>query len=102
RHPDAYLRAAGREEARASVRALDADDLAFEFMLNALRLRDGVPAALFTARTGLPLARVTPILAAARERGLLEPDEERLRASALGRRFLNDLVAMFLPDGARN
>jgi len=102
RHPDAYLRAAGREEARASVRTLDADDLAFEFMLNALRLREGVPTALFSARTGLPLARVAPILAAARERGLLEQDAERLRASALGRRFLNDLVAMFLPAGARN
>lgn len=97
RHPDAYLRDAGNENARVDLRALDPGDLLFEFMLNALRLHDGFPVALFEARTGLPLDRAAPLLAAAQARHLLEYDRTTIRPSALGRRFLNDLVAMFLP-----
>ncbi len=100
RHPEAYLRGAGNDMACASVRVLDADDLLFEFMLNALRLCDGFPAALFEARTGLPYARLAPLLARARAQGLLEADGQTIRATALGRRFLNDLTALFLPAAA--
>ncbi|HET9762091.1 MAG TPA: oxygen-independent coproporphyrinogen III oxidase-like protein, partial [Casimicrobiaceae bacterium] len=71
----------------------------FEFMLNALRLTDGVPASLFAERTGFPLAIVAGALREAESRGLLEPDPARLCATALGRRFLNDLQARFLPPG---
>ena len=74
------------------------DELPFEFMLNALRLTDGVPATLFAERTGLPLAAIAGERALAVERGLLEPDPTRLRATPLGLRFLNDLLAMFLRD----
>jgi oxygen-independent coproporphyrinogen-3 oxidase len=74
-----------------------ARDLPFEFMLNALRLTDGVPAALFAERTGLPLAVVARPVAEATRRGLLDPDPQRLRATPLGRRFLNDLQSLFLP-----
>ncbi|MBS0327902.1 MAG: oxygen-independent coproporphyrinogen III oxidase-like protein [Proteobacteria bacterium] len=77
--------------------AVERATLAFEFMLNALRLADGVPAALFAERTGLPLASVARTIGAAAERGLMEPGPTLLKPTALGRRFLNDLQQMFLP-----
>jgi len=73
-------------------------EAAFEFLLNALRLTEGFTAALFEARTGLPLSAVGTALAEARERGLLEHRDGRVRATALGRCFLDDLVALFLPE----
>ncbi len=103
RQPAAYLKAALGSQPRAAVaetRELSTRDLPFEFMLNALRLVEGVPAQIFADTTGMSLADVNRTLAAAVERGLLAPDPTVLRATALGRRFLNDLQAMFLeaPD----
>jgi len=66
-------------------------------MLNALRLVDGVPAALFAERTGYPLAQIARTIAAATNKGLLDPDPTVLKPTELGRRFLNDLQALFLP-----
>jgi len=71
-------------------------DIGFEFMLNALRLADGVPATLFAERTGHPLATVQRELASARSRGLIESDPLTIRPTRLGRRFLNDLQQIFL------
>jgi len=71
-------------------------DIGFEFMLNALRLIDGVPKTLFAERTGYPLALVRSDLATAEARGLLEPDPTTIRPTALGQRFLNDLQQIFL------
>ena len=70
--------------------------LPFEFMLNTLRLVDGVPATLFQERTGLPLSTVSAHLRNAEEKGLLEPGVQRIRPSEKGRRFLNDLLQEFL------
>jgi oxygen-independent coproporphyrinogen-3 oxidase len=74
------------------------DDIGFEFMLNALRLTEGVPAALFAERTGYPLTLVRRGLEAAEARGLIERDPASIRPTELGRRFLNDLQALFLAD----
>jgi oxygen-independent coproporphyrinogen-3 oxidase len=74
------------------------DDIGFEFMLNALRLTDGVPATLFPERAGYPLTIVQRGLEAAEARGLMERDPTVLRPTALGRRFLNDLQQLFLAD----
>jgi oxygen-independent coproporphyrinogen-3 oxidase len=71
-------------------------DVGFEFMLNVLRLNDGVPSSLFAERTGYPLALVGEALAAASARGLVEPDPAVLKPTALGARFLNDLQELFL------
>lgn len=73
-------------------------DIGFEFMLNALRLTAGVPAALFAERTGYPLLLVREALAAAEARGLIERDPTVIRPTALGRRFQNDLQALFLRE----
>jgi oxygen-independent coproporphyrinogen-3 oxidase len=77
------------------------DDVGFEFMLNALRLTDGVPSSFFPERTGYPLAIVSRALDEAVRRGLLDPDPQRLRATELGRRFQNDLLELFLPPVPR-
>jgi oxygen-independent coproporphyrinogen-3 oxidase len=71
-------------------------ELPFEYMLNALRLIDGVPMTDFTERTGLPPASIAAPLARARQRGWLGDDPQRLHTSALGQRFLNDVIAGFL------
>ena len=71
-------------------------DVGFEFMLNALRLNDGVPVALFQERTGFPLTLVEAGLQRAELKGLLLRDHQRIAPTALGRRFLNDLQQVFL------
>lgn len=78
-------------------RVIDAKQLPFEFMLNALRLIDGFPAELFVARCGLPLSAAEAGLRAADEKGLIERDSRTIRPTARGRRFLNDLLELFLP-----
>jgi oxygen-independent coproporphyrinogen-3 oxidase len=76
----------------------EGDTLAFEFMLNALRLVDGFSLALFEARTGLSAACVLGRLEQARQQGLMEEQPPgQWRPTALGFRFLNDLQGHFLP-----
>lgn len=83
---------------QAGAKPLAPADLPFDFMMNALRLVDGVPAAWYPQRTGQSLDSLAPALAAARRAGLLAEDEERLRPTARGQLFLNDLLQFFLPD----
>ena len=86
--------------ALAGARQLGEDDLILEFMLNALRLTDGVAEILFEQRTGIALDRIEPMLARAQEKELLERGDGHLWPTALGQRFLNDLVALFSADEA--
>ncbi len=92
RSPRDWLRS--RPGARARREPVAPAMLPEEFMLNALRLIDGVEASLFEARTGLPLAAIEAELAALREEGLLQPD--RLATTDLGLRFLDRVVSRFL------
>jgi putative oxygen-independent coproporphyrinogen III oxidase len=71
-------------------------ELPFEYMLNALRLVDGVPSADFAERSGLTIETIEPALAAARQRGWLTDDPVKLQTTPLGQRFLNDVIASFL------
>ncbi|MDO9220965.1 MAG: radical SAM family heme chaperone HemW [Thiobacillus sp.] len=98
KHPQQYMDAVKPGTHIADARTLTRADLPFEFMMNALRLNDGVPAALFEARTGLPLIVCTAALTQAQARDLLEGDVARLRPTLLGQRYLNDLLELFLPD----
>src|SRR5258706_16369465 len=75
-------------------------ELPFEFMLNALRLVEGFPLALFQERTGLPLAAVQAQLAEAERKGLIERDWQRLRPPQRGRLFLNELLGLFVGGGS--
>ena len=101
RQPNAYLASAGTAASIAHTEAVACADVAFEFMLNALRLTAGVPLALFSAHTGLPLATIQAARAEAEAQGLLQTDAARLLPSARGRQFLNDLIALFLPPSTR-
>jgi oxygen-independent coproporphyrinogen-3 oxidase len=89
--PASYLKGDPMQETQ-----IDAGELPFEFMLNALRLVDGFPATLFQERTGLPSSTISSRLKAAEEKGLLERDLHRVRPTPKGRRFLNDLLQEFL------
>ncbi len=97
RDPDGYLAKVGAAAAVAGSRLLGPEDLVAEFMLNALRLHHGVTPELFTERTGLRLEVVAERLRQAEECGLLHYSAESIRPSAKGRRFLNELVALFMP-----
>ncbi len=98
RHPRRYVEAAAAGNALEIDRVLSPRDLPFEFMLNALRLVEGVPASLFEERTGQSLAVVARGLDKAAGKGLLLADPARLAPTELGLRFLNDLQEMFLPE----
>lgn len=97
KQPDRYLAAAGTPAALGGDAPISAADLPVEFLMNALRLIQGVSASLFTERTGLPLAALEPALTQARDCGLLDADSARLQATELGLRFLNDLLQRFMP-----
>lgn len=92
KHPRDYLL---KKDQQQTCQELQQSDLILEFMLNALRLTNGVPISLFCERTGLISDQILAPRQMAIKRGLLEPDNDFLRPTALGRRFLNDLVALF-------
>jgi len=73
-------------------------DLPFEFMLNTLRLVEGVPVHSFNERTGLAMSAIEPGLVEAERRGLITRDIERIAPTQRGQDFLNDLQALFLRD----
>jgi oxygen-independent coproporphyrinogen-3 oxidase len=99
RDPARYMAQALAGNAVAQENEVARADLAFEFMLNALRLKDGFELARFCERTGLALSAIEPGLAQAEARGLIERDLQRVRPTARGFDLLSDLQAMFLPAG---
>ena len=100
RTPRAYLENAGQPRAIASEAMLAAPDLPFEYMMNALRLVEGVPMDEFAQRTGLGIGTIAPILADARQRGWLVESDQELRTTETGQRFLNDVISLFLAEDA--
>jgi oxygen-independent coproporphyrinogen-3 oxidase len=72
-------------------------DLPFEFMLNALRLREGFALQDFADRTGLALTAIRKPLEEAERKGWLTRDLSRVRPTDQGFDFLSDLQALFLP-----
>lgn len=98
REPAAYMSKAGEGAAVSNENEVTRAELPFEFMLNALRLREGVPMQSFLERTGLPPSSIAKALAQARAQGLLEADPARIAATPRGFDFLNDLQALFLAD----
>jgi oxygen-independent coproporphyrinogen-3 oxidase len=99
RQPRAYLEDSGRNSI-SSETVLSEDDLQFEFMLNALRLKNGFETSLFRDNTGLSLNYLLPGLELAREKGLLDYDGVKITPTTLGFCHLNDLQAIFLQQTA--
>jgi oxygen-independent coproporphyrinogen-3 oxidase len=95
RHPRRYMETALAGNAVSGEHRLQDDDLLMEFMLNALRLNEGVPAAWFEQRTGLALSAIGQRLALARSQGLIEEDANRICPTPNGRQYLNDLLLLF-------
>ncbi|UJP05199.1 MAG: radical SAM family heme chaperone HemW [Nitrosomonas sp.] len=99
KQPKEYLvKAQAGESTVQTQQELAAADRCFEFMMNALRLTGGFDAALFQERTGLSLAAVRRQLDEAEQRGLLVHDQWHIKPTVLGKRFLNDLLQLFLPE----
>ena len=95
RQPRAYLERVGRDRISTET-TLDEDDLLFEFMLNALRLKHGFDTSLFRDNTGLSLNSLLPGLEQARDKGLIEFNGVKIVPTELGFCHLNDLQALFL------
>ena len=97
RHPETYMQAMESQgNALIESRDVSAKDLPFEFMLNTLRLTDGVETKTFSERTGLPLHVISKGLEEASKKGLLDNNPTTLKATDLGLRYLNNLQEMFL------
>ena len=99
RRPREYMTGLSAGQRVRNGRWVDRDERLFEFLMNGLRLRAGVDVELLEGRAGLSPNLAGPELARAQADGLLEPVGRRIRPTELGRRFLNDLVMRFLPDG---
>lgn len=98
RLPRDYLAARSSGRFSASQGYVKDAEIVFEFMLNALRLREGVPLALFSERTGIALAEIAAASGELRARGLLSADESRLACTPEGFNYLNTLLQRFLPE----
>jgi oxygen-independent coproporphyrinogen-3 oxidase len=97
RHPETYMQSM-ETQGNALIESKDVAtaDLPFEFMLNTLRLTDGVATNTFTERTGLPLNVISKGLEEATHKGMLDPNPSILKGTTQGLRYLNNLQEIFL------
>jgi len=100
REPARYMEQALAGQALSQQEEVARAELPFEFMLNALRLRESVPRSLFSERTGMPASAIDAAVLKAQARGLLQADLHTLRPTERGFDFLSDLQSMFLPARA--
>ncbi len=98
KNPESWMQKVMTGEQLVESRYLQVDELPFEFMLNALRLKQGVPTHYFADRCGTNLSLMTAMMNEAVQKGLLDSDPSRLKASELGWRYLNDLQEIFLKN----
>ncbi len=101
REPLLYMQQAMSGHPVAQDHEIPRSDLPFEFMLNALRLKNGFALTQFAERTGLPLTVLQNALETAQQKGLIERDFAQVRPTTRGFDFLNDLQALFLPAAPR-
>jgi putative oxygen-independent coproporphyrinogen III oxidase len=94
RHPKDYLNP--QTSFLADKKIISTAEIPFEFMMNALRLYQQIPISLFQTRTGFSIENITPALTAAKKKGLLAWDEKHIETTELGKRYLNDLLQIFL------
>ena len=94
RLPKDYLAKVPAEHVQ--FKRIEADDMPFEFMMNALRLNQGVDAKLYAERTGLSLAGLDELLSSLRARKLMVDDQTRISCTEQGHVFLNSVLEEFL------
>jgi putative oxygen-independent coproporphyrinogen III oxidase len=102
REPGLYMEKALAGHCLAIDEEVSRADLPFEFMLNALRLKDGFGLQQFGERTGMAITAIQKGLEEAERKGLVERDFSRVKPSVRGFDFLNDLQSLFLPDAGSN
>jgi oxygen-independent coproporphyrinogen-3 oxidase len=103
KQPREYLAKSGPGLAASGAPVMDQhevgrNDRSFEFMMNALRLTRGFTTEMFTERTGLPITSIRRQLDEAERRQLIVHDHRHIAPTLTGRRFLNDLLQIFLPE----
>ena len=96
RLPKDYLAAAPLQQARIGLEKINSEDLTFEFMMNALRLKNGVPQAYFTERTGLPLSHIEAQLRECEQKGWISRHNQQIACTDLGFNYLNEVLTFFL------
>ena len=98
KHPVSYIKTAATPARIGNSSKLARNDVGLEFMMNALRLTDGFPVALFFQHTGTPITIIEEPLHQAEQKGLIERDIETIRPTEKGRRFLNELLTLFVTN----
>jgi len=98
REPLLYMQKAMQASAVAQSEEVKRDQLPFEFMLNALRLKDGFDLKWYSDRTGLPISSISKALDEAKTKGWIEADLQRVVPTTMGFDFLSDLQSLFLAD----
>ena len=99
-HPQQYMQQILRAERLEAAQRLRHEDLVFEFLLNALRLRHGFNRQLFERHTGLAYAGIHPQLKSLQEEGLLIMENDHIYCSEKGYRFLDELLQRLIPEPA--
>lgn len=98
KHPKTYMQDVKTNKHVLDKKTLTSTDIVFEFMLNALRLTKGFDTSLFRQHSGLDLIVIQPILDIAVDKKWLTQSNSLIKATPLGNQYLNDLMALFLPD----
>lgn len=96
KHPKQYMENVHTGKHIEQIKIIERDELGFEFMMNALRLNDGVPVNLFAQHTGLSLNTLNSKLNIAQSKGLLETSLSVIKPTLRGQLYLNDLLQIFL------
>ncbi|MBT2766814.1 radical SAM family heme chaperone HemW [Stenotrophomonas sp. ISL-67] len=96
KHPQTFMDTAGTAASIGGDEVIGADRLPFEYMLNLLRLHEGFRFKDFESRTGLDRARIAAPLQTALANGWMTVQGDHVQPTELGRRFTNDVVALFL------
>jgi oxygen-independent coproporphyrinogen-3 oxidase len=98
KHPRRYMAMVTASQSGRNLKLASAEEIAFEFVLNALRLKNGFRLIDFSQRTGLSAECLLGTVKNAAKRGLLNISNNRVRTTDLGYRFLDDVIALFLPE----
>ena len=96
KHPTQYLKYANTEKRIGETKTIDQKDIAFEFMLNALRLNEGFSEQIFTKHTNLDISSIKPVLHKHQQQGLIAIQQNHIQSTDKGYQFLNSMLQDYL------